>query len=132
MLVLCPSSPLPQCQANEWTLCARVPGRADQAWGCSLDGGVDPDEDQAPGTGVLHHHISHRRPPRAAGPEATRRGLQRDTEVAHSVGKGGGLAQSLGFRLCAFGGAHWPLATAHSDPLWARTCFGRVLVRALG
>uniref|UniRef100_A0A7S4FVX1 Uncharacterized protein n=1 Tax=Eutreptiella gymnastica TaxID=73025 RepID=A0A7S4FVX1_9EUGL len=29
-------------------------------------------------------------------------------------------------RLCAFGGAYWPLATAHSDPLWVRTCFGRV------
>ena len=26
----------------------------------------------------------------------------------------------------AFGGAYGPLATAHSDPLWARTCFGCV------
>ena len=33
----------------------------------------------------------------------------------------GGLAQGLGIRLFAFGGAYWPLATAHSDPLWART-----------
>ena len=32
--------------------------------------------------------------------------------------EGGGLAQGLGIRLCAFGGAYWPLATAHSDPLW--------------
>ena len=39
---------------------------------------------------------------------------------------GGGLAQGLGIRLFAFGGAHWPLATAHSDPLWVRTCFGWV------
>ena len=39
---------------------------------------------------------------------------------------GGGLAQGLGIRLFAFGGAYWPLATAHSDPLWARTCFGCV------
>ena len=37
---------------------------------------------------------------------------------------GGGLAQGLGIRLFAFGGAYWPLATAHSDPLWARTCRG--------
>ena len=33
---------------------------------------------------------------------------------------GGGGAQGLGIRLFALGGAHWPLATAHSDPLWAR------------
>ena len=39
---------------------------------------------------------------------------------------GGGLAQGLGTRLFAFGGAYWPLATAHSDPLWARMCFGCV------
>ena len=38
----------------------------------------------------------------------------------------GGLAQGLGVRLFAFGGAYWPLATAHADPLWARTCFGCV------
>ena len=36
---------------------------------------------------------------------------------------GGGVAQGLGIRLFAFGGAYWPLATAHSDPLWVRTCF---------
>ena len=41
-------------------------------------------------------------------------------------GGGGGLAQGLSIRLFAFGGAYWPLATAHSDPLWARTCFGCV------
>ena len=41
-------------------------------------------------------------------------------------GAGGGLAQGLGIRLFAFGGAYWPLATAHSDPLWAPTCFGCV------
>ena len=40
--------------------------------------------------------------------------------------EGGGLAQGLGIRLFAFGGAYWPLATAHSDPPWARTCFGCV------
>ena len=39
-------------------------------------------------------------------------------------GRGGVLAQGLGIRLFAFGSAYWPLATAHSDPLWARTCFG--------
>ena len=39
---------------------------------------------------------------------------------------GGGVAQSLGIRLFAFGGAYWPLATAHSGPLWVRTCFGCV------
>ena len=38
----------------------------------------------------------------------------------------GGLAQGLGIRLFAFGGTYWPLATAHSDPLWVRTCFGYV------
>ena len=41
-------------------------------------------------------------------------------------GGGGRLAQGLGIRLFAFGGAYWPFATAHSDPLWVRTCFGRV------
>ena len=41
-------------------------------------------------------------------------------------GGGGGLAQGLGITLFAFGGAYWPLATAQSDPLWARTCFGCV------
>ena len=39
---------------------------------------------------------------------------------------GGGLAQGLGIRLFAFGGACWPLATDHSDPLWVRTFFGCV------
>ena len=42
------------------------------------------------------------------------------------MGGGGGLAQGLGIRLFAFGGAYWPLATAHSDPLWVRTCLGCV------
>ena len=42
------------------------------------------------------------------------------------TGGTGVLAQGLGIRLFAFGGAYWPLATAHSDPLWARTCVGRV------
>ena len=32
----------------------------------------------------------------------------------------------LGIRLFAFGGAYWPLATAHSNPLWVQTCFGCV------
>ena len=39
---------------------------------------------------------------------------------------GGGLAQGLSICLFAFGSAYWPLATAHSDPLWVRTCFGCV------
>ena len=42
------------------------------------------------------------------------------------LGGGGGLARGRGVGLFAFGGAYWPLATAHSDPLWARTCFGCV------
>ena len=29
-------------------------------------------------------------------------------------------------RLFSSGGAYWPLATAHSAPLWVRTCFGCV------
>ena len=33
---------------------------------------------------------------------------------------GGGVAQGLGMRLFAFGGAYWPPATAHSDPLCPR------------
>ena len=41
---------------------------------------------------------------------------------------GGGLAQGHGVSLFAFGGAYWPLALAHSDPLWVRTCFGFNLV----
>ena len=46
--------------------------------------------------------------------------------IMKTQGFGGGLAQGLGIRLFAFGGAYWPLATAHSDPLWVRTCFGCV------
>ena len=38
----------------------------------------------------------------------------------------GGGARGHGVGLFAFGGAYWPLATAHSDPLGVRTCFGRV------
>ena len=41
-------------------------------------------------------------------------------------GGGGGGDQGLGIRLFAFGSAYFPLATAHSDPLWVRTCFGCV------
>ena len=36
---------------------------------------------------------------------------------------GGGVARGHGVGLFAFGGADWPLAPAHSDPLWVRTCF---------
>ena len=36
----------------------------------------------------------------------------------------GSLARGHGVRLFAFGGACWPLATAHPDPLWVRTCCG--------
>ena len=39
-------------------------------------------------------------------------------------GGGGGLAQGHGVGL--FASAYWPLALAHSDPLWAQTCVGRV------
>ena len=39
---------------------------------------------------------------------------------------GGVLARGNGVGLFAVGGAYWPLALAHSDPLWVRTCFGRV------
>ena len=38
----------------------------------------------------------------------------------------GALARGHGVGLFAFGDAYWPLATAHSDPLWVRTCFGCV------
>ena len=37
--------------------------------------------------------------------------------------QGGGVARGHGAGVFAFGGAYWPLATAHSDPLWVRTCF---------
>ena len=37
--------------------------------------------------------------------------------VSPRAGGGGGVAQGLGIYLFAFGGAYWPLATAHSDPL---------------
>ena len=42
------------------------------------------------------------------------------------LGGGGGVARGHGFGWFAFGGAYWPLATAHSDPLWVRTCVGCV------
>ena len=41
-------------------------------------------------------------------------------------GGGGRLAGGHDVGLFAFGDAYWPLALAHSDPLWVRTCFGRV------
>ena len=47
-----------------------------------------------------------------------------DFSAALAGGGGGGVG--LGIRLFAFGGAYWPLATAHSDPLWVRTCLGCV------
>ena len=43
---------------------------------------------------------------------------------SRGAGGGGGLAQGLGIWLVAFGGAYWPLAIAHSDPLWVQICFG--------
>ena len=46
--------------------------------------------------------------------------------VVHAHSPAEGLAQGLGIRLFSFGGTYWPLATAHSDPLWVRTCFGCV------
>ena len=53
----------------------------------------------------------------AAGP------CQRSHALSRPEGRGeGGLAQGLGIRLFAFGSAYWPLATAHSHPLWAQTC----------
>ena len=42
-----------------------------------------------------------------------------------SVGGWGGWHEAT-VLVCAFGGAYWPLALAHSDPLWVRTCFGCV------
>ena len=39
---------------------------------------------------------------------------------------GGGGTRPWWLALLACGGAHWPLATAHSDPPWPRTCFGCV------
>ena len=49
-----------------------------------------------------------------------------DQGSSEPLGGGGGVAQGLGIRLFAFGGGYWRLATAHSDPLWVRTCFGGV------
>ena len=49
-----------------------------------------------------------------------------DKGVALAIGGGRGVAQGLHIRLFAFGSAYWPLATAHFDPLWVRTCFRRV------
>ena len=46
-------------------------------------------------------------------------------ECIWCVGRGG-LARGHGSGLFAFGGAFWPLALAHSDPLWVRKCFGCV------
>ena len=39
---------------------------------------------------------------------------------------GGWVARGHGVGLFAFGGAYWPIATAHSDPLRVRTCFGSI------
>ena len=72
--------------------------------------------------GESAYRAQTRRPPRAPF---------RDRHLGRGGGglggaMGGGLAQGLGIYLFAFGGAYWPLATAHSEPLWARTCFGCV------
>jgi hypothetical protein len=42
------------------------------------------------------------------------------------VGGRGVLARGHSVGWFAFGGAYWPLAIVHSDPLWVRTCFGCV------
>ena len=39
----------------------------------------------------------------------------------------GGLARGRGFGLFAFGGAYWPLAIAHFDPLLVPMCFNGAL-----
>ena len=56
----------------------------------------------------------------------TRRRVWTNPCLDKGQGGGGGLAQSLSIRLFAFGGAYWPLATVHSDPLCVQTCFGCV------
>ena len=43
--------------------------------------------------------------------------------AAHRAAGGGGVGTRPRYRV-AFGGAYWPLATAHSDPLWVRTRMG--------
>ena len=40
-------------------------------------------------------------------------------------GWGGGMRPWF-WLVLRFGGAYWPLALAHPDPLWVRTCFGSV------
>ena len=81
----------------------------------------------APGLSLLHCPVS--------GPHGGRRRpspLAKGVQAAvgdpspRAPGAGGGLAQGLGIYLFAFGGAYWPLTTAHSDPPWAQTCFGCV------
>ena len=52
--------------------------------------------------------------------------LHREGVDCRGPGGGGGLARGHGVSLLASGGAFWPLATAHSDPLWVQTCVGRV------
>ena len=43
------------------------------------------------------------------------------------VSYGGGVWHEAMVLVCfAFGGAYWPLAIVHSDPLWVRTCLGCV------
>ena len=56
------------------------------------------------------------RPVRIWNPNGVRKPL--------GVWRGGGGWHNI--RFFAFGGAYCPLASAHSDPLWVRTCFGRV------
>ena len=52
------------------------------------------------------------------------RAFVKDTVCVWGGGGGGGVARGHGAGLGAFGGAHWPLATAHPGPLWVRTWFG--------
>ena len=75
---------------------------------------------------TLFFRANRNPPPSPARATLTSQNLTETTPTGALTGAGGGVAQGLGIRLFAFGSAYWPLATAHSDPLWVRTCFGCV------
>ena len=103
-----------------WEIGGRAGGMQRTGPGCPLGSGVEGKRLARGGGGRSVEPVSQ--PP-------TPQGLDDGDGPDHPPGLpggGGGLAQGLGIRLFAFGGAYRPLATAHSDPLWARTCFGCV------
>ena len=102
--VVDPHPPLPRCADSILTFC--------ESWAGDVWDHLSPDLgwSREPFWGEVQPRGSIR-PPAPPFLELKRR--------LSPIEGGGGLARGNGVSLFAFGGAYWPLALAHSDPLWA-------------